>query len=161
MIESMTIIVDEETEKLHDYYQTINEEFDRHGKCVKFFCDSNGIPLTFQDVGVSEENYNGYNWCRAIAVLGYLAIQDSKEYTVVYLPPVITDHQYHWMQSRRKLFQSKSHKLAIYSYYENKDSIVEKPLDMTDESLRFKALYKEIKKKRKKEEIYDVSRIRN
>ena len=161
MQESMTIIVDEETETLHDYYQNINEEFDRHGKCVKFFCDFNGIPLTFQDVGVPEENYNGYNWCRAITVLGYLAIQDSKEYTVIYLPPVITEHQYEWMQSRRRLFQSKSHKIVIYSYYVKDESIQETHPDMADENSRLKVLYKEIKNKRKKKEIYDVSRIRN
>ena len=125
MQESMTIVVDEVTDDLHDYYQNINEEFDRHGKCVKFFCDMNGISLTFQDVGVAEGNYNGYNWCRAIAVLGYLSIQDSKEYTVIYLPPEVTPHQYEWMQSRRKLFQSKSEKIAIYSYYENKEALFE------------------------------------
>lgn len=161
MQESMTIVVDEETEDFHDYYQNINDEFDRHGKCVKFFCDSHGISLTFQDVGVSEGNYNGYNWCRAIAVLGYLAIQDCKEYTVIYLPTVITPHQYEWMQSRRKLFQNKSYKLASYSYYEKDQTIQETHLDMTDETSRLKVLYKEIKKKRGKEETYHVSRIRN
>ncbi len=161
MQESMTIVVDEVTDDLHDYYQNINEEFDCHGKCVKFFCDMNGISLTFQDVGVAEGNYNGYNWCRAIAVLGYLSIQDSKEYTVIYLPPEVTPHQYEWMQSRRKLFQSKSEKIAIYSYYEKDASIVETHLDMTDETSRIKILYKEIKRKRRKEAINDVSRVRN
>ena len=139
----------------------INEEFDRHGKCVKFFCDSNGISLTFQDVGVPEENYNGYNWCRAIAILGYLAIQDSKEYTVIYLPPVITEHQYEWMKSRRKLFQSRNHKIVIYSYYVKDESIQETRPSMIDETSRLNVLYKEIKNKRRKNEIYDVSRIRN
>ena len=161
MQESMTIIVDEVTSDFRDYYQNINEEFDRYGKCVKFFCDTHGISLTFRDVGVIEENYNGYNWCRAIAVLGYLPVQDSKEYTVIYLPPVITPHQYEWMQSRRKLFQSKSEKIAVYSYYEKDGFIIETHPDMTDESSRVKILYKEVKRKRRKEEVYDVSRVRN
>lgn len=93
--------------------------------------------------------------------MGYLAIQDSKEYTVIYLPPVITPHQYEWMQSRRKLFQSKSCKLAIYSYYEKDQMIQETHPDMTDATSRLRVLYKEIKKKRRKEETYNVSRIRN
>jgi len=126
----------------------------------EIFCDSNGISLTFQDVGLPEGNYNGYNWCRAISVLGYLEIQDSKEYTVIYLPPVITAHQYEWMQARRRLFQSKNHKIAIYSYYIKNESIQEIHPNMESEDSRLKVLYKEIKKKRRKE-VYDVSRIRN
>ena len=69
MKESMIIIVRDETETVKDYVKVLDSEINRHGKGVKNFCDINGIPLTFEDVLVEEGNYNGYNWCKAIAIL--------------------------------------------------------------------------------------------
>ncbi len=162
MRESMIIIVREETESMKDYMKVLDSEIDRHGKGVKQFCDIHKIPLTFEDISVEEGNYNGYNWCRAIAILGYLALQVTDSYTVVYLPVTISKHQYQWMRRQKSLLRRIGEDLKVYSYQVVDHELVEERLVLLDDMDPVSILFEKLKsKKETKEEILDVPKVRN
>lgn len=157
----MTIIVEEETKELHDYHQVLNQELDRHGKCVKRFCDLNNIKLSFQEVGVEEGNYNGYNWSKAISILGNLVIQSTEDHMILYLPPTISAHQYEWMKQKKSVFKRRRDQIYIYSYHFEENSIRENLLNELGEDDSIEILYEELKYKCQKgsREKNDVSGI--
>ncbi len=161
MNESIEIIVSEETEDIQDYYRVLDEEFNRHGKCVKEFCDKYGISLTFQDIGVEEGNFNGYLWSRGVTILGNLVIQNSREYIVIYLPLKISHHQYQRMKCKKSWFRKFRDKIVIYSYFMEDGKVVEEALDQFYEEDMVEVLYERLKDKKVEMEEKNVSRTRN
>lgn len=157
--EFINIIVDEETDDKKDTFEPITEENNRHGKCIQKFCLEHDLPITHELLGIENDNYNGYLWCKALSLLGYLVIQEAAENTIIYIPPVVTKHQLDKMNQLKLIFKRRRECLYIYSYYLIENSLVEEKPNEFHELDSVSVLYDELKEKRKRE--YNVSRIKS
>ncbi len=126
----MIIIPDETQIHLPIYRKELLIKEERHGHVVKDFSDTYHLGLTFETVQVEEENYNGYQWGKAIAKLGHLAIQ--KDDTVVfYLPSFITEQQYQYLKKHRREFLIYKNKIGIVDIYIEENQFLIDELDET------------------------------
>ncbi len=156
--EFIYILVPEETLEVHDYYEALTEENNRHGKCVENFCRKINLNIDSDKFGIT--NYNGYKWCMMLAVLGYLSIHEDELNTIVYIPPVVTVHQYKNMKELKLNFKKKRNSLYMYSYQVEDNKLVENRLNEFQEEDSVEVLYEELKYKRERG-MKDVSRIKN
>ena len=74
---------------------------ERHGIGAKEFSDLYSLGLTFQNIGLEENDYNGYVWLQALSMLGHLSLQidDFDKIAVLHIPEIITPNQLNWINT--------------------------------------------------------------
>lgn len=74
-----------------------------HAKNIKDFSDKYQLGLTFENVGLKENEFYGTFWQIALAKLGHptLTIEDT---TIAYLPETISDRQMKWFLDNKEYF---------------------------------------------------------
>lgn len=77
-----------------------------HGENIKNFSDEHNLGLTFESLGLRENEYFGNYWQLAIAKLGHvvITIEDS---VLVFLPKTISNGQLNWFLVNREYFVKK------------------------------------------------------
>ncbi|MCI8575557.1 MAG: hypothetical protein HFI09_03715 [Bacilli bacterium] len=96
------IIIPNEYSIKHGVFERVLIGKDRHGMGAKEFSDLHHLGLTFQNIGLEENDYNGYVWLQALSMLGHLSLQidDLDKIAVLHIPEIITPRQLYWVNNK-------------------------------------------------------------
>lgn len=106
-----TIIIPNETILNVPIYNKPVETF--HAKNIKDFSDKYKLGLTFENVGLPDNEFYGIYWQTALIKLGH-AIVTIEETTIAWLPEIISDGQMKWFLEHRDYFVKVKNKFEYY-----------------------------------------------
>ena len=151
---SQLIIVPNE-EYVSDEVWSVNlvDENDRHGKRIYEYSNIHKLGLTFENVGVPNNNFNGYFWGCALAKLSYLSLHtDKNENIVIYVPDIISKNQYKFLKKHYRFIASFHNVSTCFIKCENGEFMVDDTKDISldmDCSPSIKKFYKYLDEKYK------------